>query len=139
MTDSSAPVAQEGPRTMTTGRPPSDLVQRNDDGSLTQETLKRAMNACRRRLKLTREDDEARLGHDAMTKGRSSAIVGIKPPEQYPQEVWDEHLPECLETGHPIDSRGLRVIPRQTGMLDRDTARVPEVLDLVQDANIVCP
>ncbi|MCA8942406.1 MAG: hypothetical protein KDB80_07565 [Planctomycetes bacterium] len=69
--------------------PQQDLVQRNPDGSLTKETLKRAMKAFRRRLKLTREEDENRLGHDAMTSGRKSAIVGIKPPEQYPQEVWD--------------------------------------------------
>ena len=70
--------------------PRPDLIQRNDDGSLTKETIKRAVKAFRRRLKLTREDDEARLGHDAMTAGRKSAIVGIRPPEQYPQEVWDE-------------------------------------------------
>ncbi len=69
---------------------PSDLIQRNDDGSLTKETIKRAVKAFRRRLKLTREEDEARLGNDAMTQGRKSSIVGVKPPEQYPQEVWDE-------------------------------------------------
>ncbi len=66
-----------------------DLIQRNEDGSLTKETLKRASKAFRRRLKLTREEDENRLGHNAMTSGRASSIVGIKPPEQYPQEVWD--------------------------------------------------
>lgn len=68
---------------------PHDLVERNPDGTLTKETVKRAMKAFRRRLKLTREEDENRLGHDAMSSGRKSAIVGIKPPEQYPQEVWD--------------------------------------------------
>lgn len=73
-----------------TNRSPSDLIQRNDDGSLTKETVKRAIKAFRRRLKLTREEDENRLGHNAMTSGRTSAIVGIKPPEQYPPEVWQE-------------------------------------------------
>lgn len=70
--------------------PNPDLIQRNDDGSLTKETIKRAVKAFRRRLKLTREEDEARLGHDAMSSGRKSSIVGVKPPEQYPQEVWNE-------------------------------------------------
>jgi len=69
---------------------PSELVQRNEDGSLTKESVKRAIKAFRRRLKLTREEDENRLGHDAMSSGRKSAIVGIKPPEQYPREVWEE-------------------------------------------------
>lgn len=75
---------------MPQGRSSSDLIQRNDDGTLTKETVKRAIKAFRRRLKLTREEDENRLGHDAMSSGRKSAIVGIKPPEQYPPEVWNE-------------------------------------------------
>jgi hypothetical protein len=68
----------------------ADLVERNPDGSLTSDTLKRAMKAFRRRLKLTRADDESRLGRNPLTKGSRSTIVGIKPPEQYPAEVWDE-------------------------------------------------
>lgn len=66
------------------------LVERNADGTLTAETIKRAMKAFRKRLKLTRLDDESRLGHDAMTRGTRSQVVGIKPPEQYPGEVWEE-------------------------------------------------
>jgi hypothetical protein len=68
----------------------ADLVERNPDGSLTSETLKRAMKAFRRRLKLTRTDDESRLGRNPLTSGNRSSIVGIKPPEQYPAEVWDD-------------------------------------------------
>ncbi len=64
------------------------LVEYNEDGSISKETLKRAMKAYRRRLKLTREDDESRLGHDAMSSGRKSSIVGVHAPEQYPPEVW---------------------------------------------------
>ena len=51
--------------------------------------LKKAMKAFRKRLKLARLDDESKLGHDAMTKGERSRICAVKPPEQYPVEVWD--------------------------------------------------
>ena len=52
--------------------------------------LKRAMKAFRKRLKLMRLDEESRLGHDAMSQGIKSTIFGVKPPTQYPPEVWDE-------------------------------------------------
>ena len=80
---------------MNHGAPRKQLVERNEDGTLTKETLKRAMKAFRKRLKLARLDDESRLGHDAMTKGEKSRICAVKPPEQYPQEVWDY----LVETG----------------------------------------
>ena len=66
------------------------LVQRNEDGSLTKETIKRAMKAIRKRIKLMRLDEESRLGHDAMSSGLKSTITGVRPPEQYPPEVWEE-------------------------------------------------
>lgn len=52
--------------------------------------LKKALRAFRKRLKLTRLDDESRLGHGAMSSGGRSGIVAIPPPIQYPQAVWDE-------------------------------------------------
>ena len=58
--------------------------------SPTPEELKRAMKAFKKRLKLTRLDDESRLGHGAMTGGNTSGIVAIMPPVQYPQAIWDE-------------------------------------------------
>ena len=70
--------------------PRADLVERNEDGSLTKETIKRAMKAFRKRLKLMRLDDESRLGHDPLSKGIKSTIFAIKPPERYPPAVWDE-------------------------------------------------
>ncbi|HLQ36863.1 MAG TPA: hypothetical protein VK348_03615 [Planctomycetota bacterium] len=66
-----------------------NLIERNADGSLTKETFTRAMKAFKKRLKLARLDDESKLGREPMTKGGSSGISGILPPEQYPQEVWD--------------------------------------------------
>lgn len=70
--------------------PRADLVERNEDGSLTKETIKRAMKAFRKRLKLMRLDEESSLGHDAMTRGVRSTICAIQPPERYPADVWEE-------------------------------------------------
>lgn len=67
---------------------PAKLVEYNPDGSFTKETLQRAMKALKKRMKLTRLDDESRLGHDAMSRGGRSAITGVQPPPQYPAEVW---------------------------------------------------
>jgi hypothetical protein len=67
---------------------PPNLVEKNPDGTFTKETLQRAMKALKKRFKLTRLDDESRLGHDAMSKGGRSGIVAVKPPNQYPLEVW---------------------------------------------------
>jgi hypothetical protein len=53
------------------------------------EELKQALKAFKKRLKLTRLDNESRLGGGPLT-GRASDIVGISPPNQYPQAVWDE-------------------------------------------------
>jgi hypothetical protein len=52
--------------------------------------LKNALRAFKKRLKLTRLDDESRLGHGAMSSGGQSGIVAIPPPTRYPQAVWDE-------------------------------------------------
>ncbi len=52
--------------------------------------LKNALKAFKKRLKLTRLDDESRLGYGATTSGGRSGIVAISPPTQHPQAVWDE-------------------------------------------------
>ena len=67
------------------------MVPSEDTGSEgpTKEELMKAMKAFKRRLKLNQLDDESRLGHGAMSKGSSSGIIGIKPPEGFSQEVWD--------------------------------------------------
>lgn len=53
------------------------------------EVLKRAFKAFKKRLKLTRLDQESTLGGGPMSGGRPSGIVAITPPNQYPREVWD--------------------------------------------------
>ncbi len=58
--------------------------------SPTSEELRKAMKAFKKRLKLARLDDESSLGHGPMSSGKSSEIVAIMPPNQYPRAVWDE-------------------------------------------------
>lgn len=55
------------------------------------ETLKRALTAFKKRWKVTRLDDESKLGGGRpTTTGKASTTVGIKPPNDYPREVWAE-------------------------------------------------
>lgn len=95
---------------MQPGDPRPNLIEYNDDGSFTKDTLKRAMKALKKRIKLTRLDDESRLGHDAMSKGGASGIAAVKPPEQYPTDVW-----QALEAKGRVrsDSHGLYEIIEQ--------------------------
>lgn len=54
------------------------------------ETLKSALKAFRKRLKLARLDEESKLGvSKPMTGGKKSGIVAITPPNQFPREVWE--------------------------------------------------
>ncbi len=55
-----------------------------------KEELRLAMKAFRKRLKLTRLDDESRLGYGPMSSGQSSGVVAIRPPDQFPKAVWQE-------------------------------------------------
>ncbi len=55
-----------------------------------RDVLKRALKAFRKRLKIVRLDSVSTAGHGPMSSGRQSSIVGVQPPDQYPQEVWDE-------------------------------------------------
>ena len=58
---------------------------------LDKATLKSALKAFRKRLKLSRLDDESGLGGGALTGGGSSAIAGIRPPmDRFPPIVWEE-------------------------------------------------
>jgi hypothetical protein len=56
----------------------------------TKEQLKAALKAFKKRLKLTRLDEESRVGRNPLTSGRKSEIVAITPPHGHPPEVWDE-------------------------------------------------
>jgi len=54
-----------------------------------QAVLKRAMNAYKKRLKLARADDAISSSRNPLSRGASSGILGIRPPDQYAQEIWD--------------------------------------------------
>ncbi len=68
---------------------PGSLIELNPDGSPTKETLKRAMKAFKKRLKLTRLDQESTAGRNPLSYGAKSDVVAVMPPEQYPALVWD--------------------------------------------------
>ncbi len=53
------------------------------------EVLKSAYNAFKKRWKLTRLDQESRIGRSPMSSGQKSAIDGIIPPNQFPTAVWE--------------------------------------------------
>jgi hypothetical protein len=52
----------------------------------TDDELKRAYKAFKKRLKLTRLDDESGLSKGS----KRSAIAGIQPPSGFPAGVWEE-------------------------------------------------
>jgi hypothetical protein len=56
----------------------------------TKEELKAALKAFKKRLKLTRLEEESKLSRRPTTSGQPSAIVAIMPPNQFGQAVWDE-------------------------------------------------
>lgn len=58
--------------------------------SPTPEVLRKALKAFKKRLKLARLDDESSLGHGPMSSGRSSGIVAVMAPNQYPKAIWDK-------------------------------------------------
>ncbi len=53
------------------------------------QVLKSAYNAFKKRWKLTRLDQESRIGRGPMSAGQKSTIAGIVPPDQFPQAVWE--------------------------------------------------
>ena len=58
--------------------------------SIPSEVLKKAFKLFKKRIKLTRLDEESRIGRSAMSGGGKSGVMEIQPPNQYPKAVWDE-------------------------------------------------
>lgn len=69
--------------------PPSDPPAATAP-AITPEMLKSAYNAFKKRWKITRLDQESRIGRGPMSSGQRSTIAGIMPPDQFPKAVWDE-------------------------------------------------
>ncbi len=63
--------------------------QPQGQGNIPPEILKSAMKAFKKRLKLTALDDDSRLGRGAFSSG-PTGVFAIRPPNQFPQEVWVE-------------------------------------------------
>jgi hypothetical protein len=55
-----------------------------------KDELKKAIKAFKKRLKLTRLDDESQLSRRPVTGGKPSGVVAITPPNQFPPAVWEE-------------------------------------------------
>lgn len=80
------------PRSVAPAKPAAQPAGATDpDQPPSPETLKAAMKAFRKRLKLTRLDHESQINNRTpLTSGKSSGVVSIIPPNQYPRTVWDE-------------------------------------------------
>ena len=55
----------------------------------TEEELRKALKAFKKRMKLTQLDDDSKLGHSPLT-GQSSKVVSIQPPSGFGREIWEE-------------------------------------------------
>ena len=55
----------------------------------TDDELKRALKAFKKRLKLTQLDEDSRLGHSPLT-GAKTTVVSIQPPAGFGAAVWEE-------------------------------------------------
>ena len=56
----------------------------------TDDDLKKALKAFKKRLKLMRLDDDSRIGHGPMSGGGKEKIMSIQPPSGFGREVWEE-------------------------------------------------
>jgi hypothetical protein len=55
----------------------------------TDEELKKALKAFRKRMNLTQLDEDSRLGYGPIGSQKSK-IVSIQPPAGFGREIWDE-------------------------------------------------
>ena len=70
----------------------------------TKEECDRALKAFKKRLKLTRQDNEGSFSSKPLSGGRVSGIVGILLPEGFPSEVWQELIAKGKLKRTPGDS-----------------------------------
>lgn len=55
----------------------------------TEQELRSALKAFRKRLKMMQLEDDSKLGHSPLT-GSKSTVVAIRPPSGHGKEVWEE-------------------------------------------------
>lgn len=69
----------------------SEETKQNESPQIPDDQLKRAFGAFKKRLKLTKLDQESKLGGGRpMTSGKKSDIMGIIPPNDFAPAVWKE-------------------------------------------------
>lgn len=61
----------------------------SENEEFTSEELKAAFKAFKKRIKILRLDDESGYGRASMTGGKQSGISAVKPPHQFPKEIWE--------------------------------------------------
>ena len=82
---------------------PQGQINKAPDGGIAPETLKSAMKAFKKRLKLTALDDDSHLGKGAFSGGHTG-VFAITPPNQFPREVWNELCKQgkLRDSGHGL-------------------------------------
>ncbi|MBL7134141.1 MAG: hypothetical protein ISS78_08585 [Phycisphaerae bacterium] len=62
------------------------------------------MKAFRKRVTVTRLDDESKLGRGPLSKGASSGSLAITPPIEWPDAVWRELVRQgkLRDAGHGL-------------------------------------
>ena len=68
----------------------SNLPPQSSPSVPTQPELKGALKAFKKRMKVTLLDSESGKITGPLSSGKTSAIVAITPPSQFPQQIWDE-------------------------------------------------
>lgn len=71
-------------------RAPIGPAEAAPDEAPSDETLKKALKAFRKRLKLTILDEESKLGHSPLSKGADASNPSMVPPHEWPEAVWRE-------------------------------------------------
>jgi hypothetical protein len=101
----SAPATPSTPTPAPVGAAPA---AGSENDPLAPHNIKRAYDAFKKRIKLSRLDEESRLGRNPLSTGGKSNIVAIQPPREFPRAVWDELVKQGrLKT----DGRGFYSLP----------------------------
>ncbi|MCH8329976.1 MAG: hypothetical protein IH946_01115 [Bacteroidetes bacterium] len=92
----------------------SDQDEKDVSEAFDPVVLKRALKAYKKRLKLTRLDAESTSGHGPFSSGSVSVISGVRPPDHYPQEVWDKLVEQgkLSSVGHGLYELGEKHLPQ---------------------------
>jgi hypothetical protein len=68
---------------------PDQITGKETRVPATEEELKKALKAFKKRLKVTQLEEDSRLGHSPLT-GAKTRIVAICPPSGFGREIWEE-------------------------------------------------